>query len=254
MIQSLNTIIHNIHNENNTPTTNTSTNLSQFPGLSTRTTTRTNQTARQTNETRLNTQQSLLHPYLSNTFTSPLRNTLNVERDNDLRISRPSLINDTLFQAILRNLNEDVLVHPSRQQIRRATEVVNYNEETQRTINDTRCPISLEDFQPEQQVVRIIHCGHTFSREPLMNWFRRNVRCPVCRYDIRDYTSNEEENEEEIQDTSSNSQIVHENRPRQVVLRRMNSSDSVISDVSDNPVDEINYIMYFPTTSNNEQN
>ena len=87
-----------------------------------------------------------------------------------------------------------------------------------------------------------------------MNWFRRNVRCPVCRYDIRDYTSNEEENEEEIQDTSSNSQIVHENRPRQVVLRRMNSSDSVISDVSDNPVDEINYIMYFPTTSNNEQN
>jgi hypothetical protein len=31
-----------------------------------------------------------------------------------------------------------------------------------------------------------------------MDWFRRNVRCPVCRYDIRDYVApsyTEDENE-----------------------------------------------------------
>jgi hypothetical protein len=31
----------------------------------------------------------------------------------------------------------------------------------------------------------------------LNDWFRRNVRCPVCRYDIRDYVNENSERERE---------------------------------------------------------
>lgn len=49
------------------------------------------------------------------------------------------------------------------------------------------CPISLEPFQLGDVVCEIRGCGHKFKRPNLMHWFRRNPRCPVCRYDLRDY-------------------------------------------------------------------
>ena len=33
----------------------------------------------------------------------------------------------------------------------------------------------------------ILYCGHLFSPNELANWFQSNVRCPICRYDIREY-------------------------------------------------------------------
>ena len=48
----------------------------------------------------------------------------------------------------------------------------------------------MDDFNDNDMVSVIRHCGHTFHSEHLNNWFRTNSRCPVCRYDIRDYTSN----------------------------------------------------------------
>jgi len=49
------------------------------------------------------------------------------------------------------------------------------------------CPISLEPFQLGDVVCEIRECGHKFKRPNLMHWFRRDARCPVCRYDLRDY-------------------------------------------------------------------
>jgi len=49
---------------------------------------------------------------------------------------------------------------------------------------ETRCPISLEDFQPNQTITRINVCGHVFKTEPLREWFRRNTHCPVCRHNL----------------------------------------------------------------------
>lgn len=34
--------------------------------------------------------------------------------------------------------------------------------------------------------VRIRQCGHIHHRACLTNWFTMSVRCPVCRYDIRE--------------------------------------------------------------------
>lgn len=36
--------------------------------------------------------------------------------------------------------------------------------------------------------MRIIHCGHIFTEENLRRWFQTNYHCPLCRYDIRQYS------------------------------------------------------------------
>ena len=51
------------------------------------------------------------------------------------------------------------------------------------------CPISLDEFQENNMVRQLLHCGHLFHQPQFDEWFQNNVRCPVCRYDIRNYTS-----------------------------------------------------------------
>jgi hypothetical protein len=80
----------------------------------------------------------------------------------------------------------NVVVRPSERQITDATRNIIFNENEQ--YNNVSCPITMEEFNNGEQVFQIKHCGHNFREDALRNWFRTNVRCPVCRYDIRDYT------------------------------------------------------------------
>ena len=46
-------------------------------------------------------------------------------------------------------------------------------------------PITQEDFQPENRVARIDHCGHLFMEDALMTYLTEfDHRCPICRYNI----------------------------------------------------------------------
>lgn len=85
------------------------------------------------------------------------------------------------------NLFENVIVHPTPLQIAQSTDLVTY-QDTGLFLNRS-CPINLEEFRNGEQIRRIIHCGHCFNTSSFDRWFSRNVRCPVCRYDIRDYDS-----------------------------------------------------------------
>jgi len=89
----------------------------------------------------------------------------------------------TTIEPTLSNL-ENVVVAPTHEQINRSVEIVSYSN----IEPNTRCPISLEEFNSESNISRIRYCGHIFKTRHLNTWFRNNVRCPVCRYDIRDYT------------------------------------------------------------------
>ena len=80
-----------------------------------------------------------------------------------------------------------VAIRPSQQQISIATETIRYRDIVE-TTTQTRCPISLRVFTPRDVVIRIIHCGHIFDQHNILRWFRNNVRCPLCRYDIRNYS------------------------------------------------------------------
>ena len=96
----------------------------------------------------------------------------------------------------------NVVVAPSERQISEATQHITYNENEE--YNNNSCPIMMEDFNNGEQVFQIKHCGHNFREDALRNWFRTNVRCPVCRYDIRDYN---------IYDVSGNQTFINRNNP-----------------------------------------
>jgi hypothetical protein len=110
-------------------------------------------------------------------ITNVFRN-INQRRDEG-NMFQPTTFQPTTFQQRF----EDVVVRPTEAQITRALDFFSYSpmEESH------TCPITLETIQEGDEVCRIRQCGHIFKRSAIEGWFLRNVRCPVCRYDIRDY-------------------------------------------------------------------
>lgn len=80
---------------------------------------------------------------------------------------------------------QDVIVSPSEREIALATRVFRYSSECECNMS---CPISLEDFQEDEIITQIKYCNHAFKESAINRWFLTNVRCPVCRYDIREYS------------------------------------------------------------------
>lgn len=84
-----------------------------------------------------------------------------------------------------------VTVRPTQIQLDRATELEAGN--VRFTIDEgATCTVCQETFRSEGsgQLRRIRHCGHTFHQNCIDTWFGSHVRCPVCRYDIREYSNN----------------------------------------------------------------
>jgi hypothetical protein len=115
---------------------------------------------------------------------------------------RPANILSSLFFPTTRSENtlQDVIVRPTQEQIQDATEIISFDKNISN--NNTNCPITLEPFVNGEQVCRIKHCSHLFKQNALNDWFRRNVRCPVCRYDIRDYVN--EDSDRELDENEEN--------------------------------------------------
>jgi hypothetical protein len=93
-----------------------------------------------------------------------------------------------IYDDLLETFLQPIVIHPTQSQIESATRRVRYCD-IARPIN-TSCPISMEEFNDTDMVTVIRQCGHIFDTDHLNNWFRSNCRCPVCRYDIREYNSN----------------------------------------------------------------
>lgn len=93
---------------------------------------------------------------------------------------------DNLITTSIDELMEPVIVRPTQQQVQVATQRITYNNII-RPVN-TRCPISLTEFNSNSEVMMINYCRHLFYPNEILNWFRSNVRCPICRYDIREYS------------------------------------------------------------------
>ena len=132
-------------------------------------------------------------------------NTENREHLLSYVIYRPTIRNQDA--TTLRNFFQNILVYPSREQINNATELITYNRNLE-NISQT-CPITLDEFQDGDIIRQIKHCKHVFHEQSIQNWFRTNVRCPVCRYDIRDFRTVEqtpelqEENTQNIEETET---------------------------------------------------
>ena len=128
-------------------------------------------------ETRVNTNN------ISTSTTTESTDT-NARRRNRSNFRFPLFRNNVTFSNLTPAF-DDVIVRPSLEQINNSTEILVYN--TNINLVNTRCPITMEDFSIGDSISRIRYCGHTFHEDSINSWFRSNVRCPVCRYDIRDY-------------------------------------------------------------------
>jgi hypothetical protein len=92
-----------------------------------------------------------------------------------------------LTNLITSFLNSTVVIRPTEEQINNASRLVRYSQIP--NPNSATCAISLDPFVASDMVRQIHHCGHIFFPEQFAQWFRSNVRCPVCRHDIRNYRS-----------------------------------------------------------------
>lgn len=80
---------------------------------------------------------------------------------------------------------DNVPIYPSEEQITNGTRRLLFS-----SIDiplNISCPITLERFENDTEVLQILGCRHIFNPTSLQRWFQNNVRCPICRYDIRDY-------------------------------------------------------------------
>ena len=151
----------------------------------------------------LNNCNNEIHDILINTLTQSLRNddiflpvddlpdlidTTTGHITGQLRQPTRSVTVDTNFTSLFQNFLNPIVIHPTQAHIEAATRNIVFSD----IINpiNTSCPITLERFNNDDNVLIIRHCGHIFNNISLTSWFASNCRCPVCRYDIRDYSSN----------------------------------------------------------------
>jgi len=76
-------------------------------------------------------------------------------------------------------------VRPSVRQIRDGTRLLTFQDVSGST--QTMCPIDRVPFEASDNILSIRHCGHLFREMNLRIHFRNSPRCPLCRYDVRDY-------------------------------------------------------------------
>lgn len=139
---------------------------------------------------------------------------------------RVNRFNNNFFREIF-NLNqmnmEPVIVRPTRQQILQSTQTVRVGDIALVNRYYNVCPISYETFTNDTIVTKINHCGHFFDTNSINRWFERNVRCPVCRYDIRQNLQNNsgvvnDDNLNTFTDISSNNQQQHSSSNERPVI------------------------------------
>lgn len=142
--------------------------------------------------------------------------------------SNEPFINNELMQEYFQNLFQNVIISPTTEQIDNATEVLTYTSNL--NLINHNCPITLEEFQENETIRRIRFCGHCFGEESIQNWFRNNVRCPVCRLDIRDLSGNNVERANDNENLHTNS---HENTNNTEDINNDNIEETITSEVTD---------------------
>jgi hypothetical protein len=78
---------------------------------------------------------------------------------------------------------EPVIIRPSNEVIEQTTALETV---TATPVPGGICVICQEEFAVGNTIRKITQCGHTFHNDCIMQHFESSVRCPTCRFDIRD--------------------------------------------------------------------
>ena len=138
------------------------------------------------NLTRENIFNSNLDQLFSN-FSNNLNEPNNLNENNIY--TRHFIIRNPSTYSFFNNDDADfltpIVIRPTQEQINNATEECIFSSIIDPS--NSSCPISLVPFQNNDMVYKIKQCGHIFFKNQLENWLLENTKCPLCRYDIRDY-------------------------------------------------------------------
>ena len=130
-------------------------------------------------------------PFIHYDYNNPIeRSTYITEFMHDIITNNTANIhrhenNPDIANFLTTFLSSSVPVRPSQEQINNASRLVRFD--SIQSPNSTTCAISLEPFASDDNVRQLNHCGHIFFPDQFNQWFSNNVRCPVCRHDIRSY-------------------------------------------------------------------
>ena len=178
------------------------------------------------------------------------------------RYSTPLSNRNNVFD--LSNLTP-VPIIPTFEEIANGSRETNYSDISE-PIN-TECPITRETFTPTDRVTQLNYCGHIFSTPSFNRWFRSNVRCPICRHDIRDNTG-DANNETTSREISRNSNSIPRTETTTRTIDIQNSSDileSIVTHITNDirtrldtnnsvrPI-TLEYGIVIPPIDNNENN
>jgi hypothetical protein len=163
---NINTLIGNSNTNSNTNTNNLNTNSN------------TNVRANHSNTNR-SAHSNRQNRQPSSSFRTP------VYYDYSNPIERSTYITESenITDLITTFLSSSVPVRPTQEQINSASRLVRFGDI--QTPNSTICAISLEPFASDDNVRQLSHCSHIFFPDQFNQWFQNNVKCPVCRHDIR---------------------------------------------------------------------
>jgi hypothetical protein len=172
-----------------------------------------------------------INPYIYNTdISGNRRNRIN------------NLFENNDFTTLLNNFfNTNIIVRPTNEEISNSCRIIKYGD-IENPLSE-RCPISLERFNNDDNVIQIKHCSHIFCQQQLISWFDTNVHCPVCRYDIRDYIQTQNVSENTNTNTNTNTNIETQNNISNINVTRdpnTNEVDQIIFDINNpNITDDI---------------
>jgi hypothetical protein len=177
------------------------------------------------------------YPYsLPNTRRQTTRTTSNINTGSSTR--------DIHF---LYTFYEPVAVYPSEEQLQQGLGNTVFSL-IDSPLNNS-CPITMERFEDNSNVSVILGCNHIFNPSQIRNWFRNSCRCPVCRYDIRDYrrtaVSSEETKEEDIleetkEDEDEDEIIINNNNNRYIPrTSSINIDDQSIEALAESLINEL---------------
>lgn len=177
-----------------------------------------------------------------------LTNESHSENDNEsgnvytTRNETTNVNRNTNVSQFWQNFFQPIAIFPTQTQIETATRTVQYGDIVS-PINRA-CPISLENFNDTDIVSVIRFCRHIFRRDELNTWFRTNCRCPVCRYDIRNYQTNiytetqdnqnesrESNNSENVETQNAQSNIEETNQMLSSIRDGNTSNSSIVFDI-----------------------
>jgi len=118
--------------------------------------------------------------------TTPVQQTQPNPQTTPVQQTPTQTATNMIFSYLLQPLTAEEESEPrlTSEQIESATQTYDCSEQM---ISDSipNCPITLDAFVVGDRICEINGCNHKFKHAPLMSWFRRSTKCPVCRFNIR---------------------------------------------------------------------